>query len=202
MTVIQSLFATKFEEDGSHRPMTLPEYASRFLADIEQWFGPRDPSFVVVGIDIDSTPGNRPRLWFPDSGIAPDDVERRSRHIVIRLSQAALTNLTRARWQLAHECFHLLDPWNPSVDGPPTNILEEGVAAWYQNSRVPEAEWHEGVYVAAEGLVGPLMEQLPTAVKLIRRERNLRIGEFTPKVLRDYCPGVHEDILQKLCQPF
>ena len=202
MTVIDSLFATKFQEDGSHSPMTLPEYASRFLADIEHWFGPRDCSFVLVGIDIDCTLGNSPRLWFPDSGIAPDDAERRSRHIVIRLGQAALTDLPRARWQLAHECFHLLDPWNQRVDGRPTNLLEEGLATWYQNSRVPEAEWHEGLYAAAEDLVRPLMEQLPSAVKRIRRERNLRIGKFTPKVLQDYCPGFDEDTLQRLCQPF
>ncbi len=202
MTVIDSLFATKFREDGSHGPMTLPEYASRFLADIEDWFGPRDRSFVLVGIDIDCTPGNPPRLWFPESGIAPDDAERRSRHIVIRLNQAALTDLNRARWQLAHECFHLLDPWNLRVDGRPTNMLEEGLATWYQNSRVPEAEWHESVYAAAEDLVRPLMEQLPSAVKRIRRERGVRVGECTPDVLRDYCPGFDEDALQRLCQPF
>ena len=202
MTVINSLFATKYREDGSHGPMTLPEYASRFLADIEHWFGPRDRSFVLVGIDIDCTPDNSPRLWFPESGIVPDDAERRSRHIVIRLSQAALTDLTRARWQLAHECFHLLDPWNPRVDGRPTNMLEEGLATWYQNSRVPEAEWHGGVYAAAEDLVRPLMGHLPSAVKRIRLERGVRVGEFTPSVLGDYCPGFDEDALQRLCQPF
>ena len=88
------------------------------------------------------------------------------------------------------------------MDGRPTNMLEEGLATWYQNSRVPEAEWREGVYAAAEDLVRPLMEQLPSAVKRIRRERNLRIGKFTPKVLRDYCSGFHDDTLQRLCQPF
>ena len=202
MTIINSLFATKFLEDGSHGPMTLPEYVSRFLADIEHWFGPRDRLFALVGIDIDRTPGNPPRLWFPDSGIAPDGAERRSRHVVIRLSPEALTDLARARWQLAHECFHLLDPWNRRVDGRSTNWLEEGLATWYQNTRVPEAEWHEGMYAVAENLVRPLMGELPSAVKRIRRERRVRIGEFTSEMLRDYCPGFHEETLQRLCQPF
>ena len=202
MNVIDSLFATKYREDGSHGPMTLPEYASRFLADIEHCFGPRDRSFTLVGIDIDRTPDNPPQLWFPDSGIATDDAERRSRHIVIRLGPAALTDLTRARWQLAHECFHLLNPWNLKVDGRPTNMLEEGLAAWYQNTRVPEAEWHEGPYGAAEALVESLMGELPSAVKRIRQERGLRIGEFTPDVLRDCCPGFDEETLHRLCQPF
>ena len=202
MSGVDPLFATMYREDGSHGPMTLPEYASRFLADIEHCFGPRDHSFVLVGIDIDKTPNNRPRLWFPDSGIQPDDTERRSRHVVIRLGSSALTDPVRARWQLAHECFHLLDPWSPRVDGRPTNWLEEGLAAWYQNTRVPEAEWHEGSYTAAEALVRPLMEDLSSAVKRIRRERRIRIGEFTHEVLRDYCPGFQMETLQRLCQPF
>ena len=143
MNVIDDLFATEFREDGTHAPMTLPEYASQYLADIEHRFGPRDCSFALVGIDIDRTPGNVPRIWFPDSGIASGDGQRRSRHIVIRLGPNALTDPARARWQLAHECFHLLDPWNPKVDGRPTNMLEEGLATWYQNSRVPEREHHE-----------------------------------------------------------
>ena len=202
MSVIDSLFATRFRDDGSHSPMTLTEYASQYLADIEHRFGPRDCSFALVGIDIDKTPGNVPRTWFPDSGIAPDDTQRRSRHVVIRLGPAAITDLARARWQLAHECFHLLDPWNPKVDGRPTNMLGEGLATWYQNSRVPEAESHEGLYAVAEDLVKPLMNALPAAIKRIRQELKLRIGETTPDALRDYCPGMSEETLRKLCQPF
>ena len=64
MNVIDALFATKFREDGTHAPMTLPEYASQFLADIENRFGLRDRSFALVGIDIDETPGNAPRICF------------------------------------------------------------------------------------------------------------------------------------------
>ena len=141
-----SLFVTQSQEGGSHSPMTLPEYASWFLADIEAWFGPRDRSFALVGIDIDRTPGKPPHLWYPNSGIPPDDAEGRSRHAVVRLGPAGLTNPVRARWQLAHECFHLLDPWSETVDGRSASWLEEGLAAWYQNSRVPEAECHEGLY--------------------------------------------------------
>ena len=46
------------------------------------------------------------------------------------------------------------------------------------------------------------MEEFPDAVKRIRQERGLRIGEITPGVLRTYCPGFSDDTLQKLCQPF
>ena len=182
--------------------MTLPLYASTFLADIEPLFGPRDPSFTIVGIEIDATSGACPHLWYPDSGIPPDDPDRRSRHVVIRLASNVLTDPTRARWQLAHECLHLLDPWNERVDGRPANWLEEGLAAWFQNRHVPEAEYHEGQYALAENLVLPLMDELPNAVKLIRGERRLRISAITPDVLREYCPRFNDETLLKLCQPF
>ena len=203
-----SLFATLKQDDGSFSPRTLPMYAGHFLAELESLFGPRDRSFTLLGIDVCETSNCPPHLWFPSTGVAPDDVTQRSSHIVIHLGPVALTDLTRARWQLAHECFHLLDPWNLRVDGRPTNMLEEGLATWYQNSRVPEAESHEGLYAAAEDLVRPLlgelpiMDELPNAVKLIRRERALRISEITPGILQDYCPGMSEDTSRKLCQPF
>ena len=202
MSVVDSLFVTKFREDGSHSPMTLPEYASRFLADIEHSFGPRDRSFTLAGIDLDRTPGRGPRLWYPDSGIAPEEAERRSKHVVIRLGPNALTDPARARWQLAHECFHLLDPWNEKVDGRPANWLEEGLAAWYQNSQVPEAEWHEGSYALAEQLVRPLVDELPHAVKRIRAERRLRISAITPSILWAYCPKMSGETARELCKPF
>ena len=153
MNVIDSLFTTEFQGDGSSSSITLSNYASRFIADIECLFGPRDRSFTLIGIVIDRTPGNLPQLWFPDSGIPPGDVEGRSKHVVIRLSRNALTDSARARWQLAHECVHVLDPWNLRVDGRPASWLEEGLATWYQNTRVQEAECHEGLYAVAESRV-------------------------------------------------
>lgn len=202
MSALDSLFLTRLQGDSSHWAMTLPIYASRFLADIEHLFGPRDHAFTLVGIEIDSMPGACPRLWYPDSGIAPDDPERRSRHVVIRLTSHALTDPVRARWQLAHECFHLVDPWNKQVDGRLANWLEEGLATWFQNSRVPEAAYHEGQYALAEGFVSPLMDTLAEAVKLIRQECGLRVSEITPGLLQDYCLGMNEETSQRLCQPF
>ena len=87
-------------------------------------------------------------------------------------------------------------------DGRPTNYLEEGLATWYQNNRLPEAVYREGEYAVAQELVEPVMEELTHAVKRVRLERNLRIGEITPNVLRGYCPGIGEDVLKRLCQPF
>ena len=202
MNVIDSLFTTEFREDGSSSSMTLSDYASRFLAGIEHRFGPRDRSFTLVGIVIDRTPSNPPQLWFPDSGILHGDPKGRSRHVVIRLAPNALTDPVRARWQLAHECVHLLDPWNEKVEGCSTNWLEEGLATWYQNSNVPERKCHEDRYAKAEELVRPLKDHLPEAITRIRQEQRLRMGEIPSDSLRDYCPGMSEETARKLCQRF
>ena len=202
MNVINSPFTTELQKDGSYSPITLPVWASLFLAEIEQLFGPRDNSFTILGIDINQTPDEPPHLWFPDSGISANDAEQRSRHIVIRLGLNALSNPIRARWQLAHECVHLLDPWNPKIDGRSTNYLEEGLATWYQNSRVPEAESHEGQYAVAESLVGSLMGELSLAVKQIRQEHQVRIGEITPEAIKSYRPELSQETLKKLCRTF
>lgn len=202
MNVIDSLFVTKYRKDGSHFPRTLTEWASQFLVDIECLFGPRDCRFTLLGVDIDRTAHGWPRLWFPNSGIPLGDPERRSRHIVIRLGPNALKNAVRARWQLAHECVHLLDPWHPRLDGGPTNVLEEGLATWFQNWRVPEAVCHEGAYAKAERLVEPLMPELAEAVKRIREDRNIRIGEMNADILCAFCPRMESDISRRLCERF
>ena len=202
MNNIDTLFTTEFREDGRSNSTPLSCYASRFIEDLERLFGPRDRSFTLVGIVVDKTQGSSPQLWFPDSGIPLDNPEGKSKHVVIRLGRSALDNPVRARWQLAHECVHLLDPLNLKVDGKPTIMLEEGLAAWYQNSRVPEAEHHEGLYAVAERLVAPLITELPDTVRNIRRERGLRMSDITSDVLRIYYPGCREATLQQLCQPF
>ena len=202
MSVIESLFTTEFREDGSSSSITLAGYASRFLVEVEHLFGPRDRSFTLVGIVIDKTPDSPPQLWFPDSGIPPGDAEGRSRHVVIRLGSNALSDPVRARWQTAHECVHVLDPRNHRVDGGPTNWLEEGLATWYQNTRVPEAECRQDLYADAQALVEPFIEKLQLAVRRLRSECRLRIGDFTPDVLHNYCPELPRETAYKLCRPF
>ena len=202
MSVIDSLFVTKYTKDGSYSPIPLTEWTSQFLADIERLFGQRDHSFTLVGIDIDKTPDNPPMIWFPNSGIATGGVERRSKHIVIRLNKNALTDPIRARWQLAHECVHLLDPWCPKIEGRTANVLEEVLATWFQNDRVSEAACHEEPYATAEKLVKPLIPKLTEAVKRIRVYRKKRIGEITHDVLCADYPELTRDISAELCQPF
>ena len=87
------------------------------------------------------------------------------------------------------------------VDGRTTNWLEEGLAAWYQNNSVPEAESHEGSYAVAEDLVKPLMDALPDAIN-VSAKNYISASRYHADVLRDYCQEMSEENSWKLCQPF
>ncbi len=184
------------DAEGGERKLTLPEYTSRFLAELEDMFGPRDRSYCLTGIDIDPMQDVPPHLWYPGEG------SPKHTYVIIRLSGNALTDPVRARWQLAHECVHLLDPWEPVTTGRNTNWLEEGLASWYQNFRVPEAAYLQGLYGEAQSLLEPFIAGLIPAVRRIRRDLGIRIGEIGPAALRDYFPGLPEETAQKLGQPF
>ena len=111
LTVIESLFTTSQIDNRTYRS-TLTHLASEFITEIEHIFGPRDPSFTYLGIEMDATPGAIPMNWFPDAGKPLSDPDHPTRHVLIRLTENALNNANIAKWQLAHECVHLLDPWN------------------------------------------------------------------------------------------
>ena len=176
---------------GNSHPVTLAEYTSYYLSELERLFGPRDKSFTLVGIDICRTPGVPPHPWYPGTG--------NRKHIIIRLAPNAAANPALARWQLAHECLHLLDPTIVKGDGRAT-LLEEGLATWFQNTFVPEVAFREGQYAEAEALILPYMNVLPDAVRKIRLG-GVRIIDIQSATLREHCPGISEETAQWLCQP-
>ena len=198
----QTLFTFNQETEGTDAWL-LEQYALRFIAEIEWYLGPRDPSFSLIRVEVDLTPKATPRPWFPDSGIPPGDPEGRSRQIIIRLAPNALKSCEYAKWQLAHECVHLLDPWNKQVDIRPTNVLEEGLAAWYQNFAAPcQLKSDVSSYDEAESLVKPHTDELQNAVKQIRSVHGIRIGEISPEVLAKHCPRIDEGVVGRLCDRF
>ena len=67
---------------------------------------------------------------------------------------------------------------------------------------MPEGVCHEGLYATAEDLVRPLLDELSHAIKRIRQERGLRIGEIPPDILRVYCSGMSEETSWKPYQRF
>lgn len=211
---IEELFVAKVQPDDSYLPRTLPMWAGRFLKEIEELFGPRDSSYCLLGIDFhksfDSTLKEDPvpMIWYPVTGKSPQGAGQPSRHIIIHLSAKAIGNPELAEWQLAHECVHLIDPWNPTVEGKYANVLEEGLATWYQCQAVTSKYLSETNYIEARDLVLKYEPSIFEAVKNIRQcEKHtsgipLRIGDISPDLLSRYCTGIEPDDAHKLCETF
>lgn len=165
----------------------LEKQIPEFIRDLEKRFGPRDAKFELGRIN---PPSNGPYISDPST----------SRIIDIYLTEDALRcpDEKRARWQLAHECVHLIDPHKN-----PTNFLEEGLATWYQNYKFGR-EFAEctGHYADAEKLVCRFMDILPAAIRKIRKDRRLAIGDIPRDVLVQYCPQIEEEVAQKLVADF
>lgn len=174
---------------------TLAGWRDEFLAELEGWFGPRDKSYGLGAI-VPALPNRLPNIY----------LDLHFNRIDIRITPRALAGAQGkllAKWQVAHECVHLIDP-NFS---PPTNILEEGIATWYQNEKIrPTCFDSRPSYQEAEALVRPHMVNghLP---KIIRRLRlrpldSVRICEITTELLAQHAPKVPVAAAARLCSRF
>ena len=174
---------------------TLVSWQHEYLQRLEALFGPRNPRFALGPIlhcslttflEADGKPKPDPhtfRLYATLNIIA------------VRLTDNAYVardNGALARWELAHECVHLLDP-EPGIDDPSaTTALEEGIATAFQHMMVTgirALETPESPYTKAEALVRPLMEAgvLPPIVRGLR-QRGIAISKISPEHLTEY-PG-------------
>ena len=206
-TGIEALLITEKQSNGSYLPTTLPMWAGIYLREIEEMLGPRDPSYCFLGIDFHG-PNLPPSNWFPNTGIPVNSNDRRSRYIVVHLTVDTIGNSERARWQLAHECVHLIDPWNPSIERRYTSVLEEGLATWYQCRAVTDKYLDEQNYIDARDLVLKYEPSLLDAVKNIRQKEqdasggSVRIGDISPELLTQYCKDIDPSDADELCKTF
>ncbi len=201
MTISISPFTTARNPDGTYS-LTLAQLTSVFLTEIEKLFGPRDPKFTYVGLEIDTTHNAKPQIWFPHTGYPGRETDEPSRHVIIRLTESAQNDANIAIWQLAHECVHLIDPWNIDTEGRQPNMLEEGLAAWYQNTIVQGVPY-DPRYEAAKSLVEPYMPKLNAAIKHIRTQHNLRISAIdNSDLLLSHFPELDTKVADRLCQRF
>ncbi len=202
MTIPLSPFTTSRNPDDTYS-LTLAQLTSVFLNEIETLLGPRDPNYTYVGIEFDSTPNASPRIWFPHVGHPDRDESKPANHIIIRLTETAQSNANLAIWQLAHECVHLIDPWNIQAEGRPSNYLEEGIATWYQNTIIQNIPNNLPQYVEAKSLVEPHMPQLASTIKHLRTDQNLRISAIDdPDHLLKHYPDMNPKDAENLCSRF
>lgn len=162
----------------------LLDFAHQCLCELESMFGPRNSHHVLSGIEFLDTHG--PRISDPTQKCISIELPKRHAHCDIL-----------QRWHIAHECVHLLDP---HVD--PTNVLEEGIAVWFQNNKVPNTERFRdktGNYRRAELLVEPIAKKLHS-IKSIRNTC-VKIGDIDSHVLMEYTQIDHLTC-KKLCERF
>ena len=126
--------------------------------------------------------------------------------LLVFLPKACLLkdDLTEARWHVAHESIHVLDPHSN-----PTNYLEEGLATWFQNEKVKEYEGYRyDPWAEAQKRVEPWLDALPRGLKRFReKQRSLRlkgmtstkIGDIRFEVLRRYCNEIDESGKSLVC---
>lgn len=88
--------------------------------DVEKRFGPAVNEWIMGGIIFDPKE-NQPCLFY---------LYARQGVVMIKLVEPAITSIEFARFQLAHELVHCLNP----SGGQLSNVLEEGMAACFQQS--------------------------------------------------------------------
>ena len=168
---------------------TIATQLGRILDLVEKRFGPRDPSYTILGVEFHD---DSPCIWFPGN----------RHHVAVQLSTVTLARFGHIVFQLAHECVHLLDP---APGG--TNVLEEGLASMFQlqfmHALEPEGDWQlaNARYEAAALLIAPLLELDADAIRKYR-SRHGPLRSATPECLLDVTPGLPASIARRLCLPF
>ena len=178
-------------------------HAHKYLHQIEEIFGACDRKFHLNEIN-EGIHGEPPHTHFPKgyhcNGNCPVD---------IIITPYAATKPALAKWQIAHECVHLLDP----VIGGYSNFLEEGLATWFQDCLDfhddEVQEWlkyeppvHSQGYRQAKDWVLKCQPELLDVVRQLRSSGK-KISQISPAHLRlSLIDKVPEEIVRNLCQKF
>ena len=156
---------------GAQREITVP-YTVRSLS------AKSSPATQFYAGYPDTREDNNPRIHFPDG------FDRDGCKVDVWVSK--WSDHSRAGWDLAHECVHLLDPIMEKY----ATYLEEGLATWYQDSPQlhpdyqnirslvqghinghPEGMRHKDPkYRGAKELVQKCMPEIKSAVRSIRKK--------------------------------
>ena len=190
-------------EQQSRYIVYLKKRFCKYMTTLEQMFGPRDPRFVF-GSFQKAIYNDFPRTNFPNgfhfNGNCVVNI-----HISKYPWQHCCYN--QSAWQVAHECVHLLDP-GPQTE---TNVLEEGLATWFQNepcfhddlvkTYIKQSPTNLQNYIQARRLVQHCMPNLIKAIKDIRGS-GLSIRDITSDTLTSYLPEVDRQVVNDLCSRF
>ena len=178
--------------DGSGYSWTPAAALGEMLLFAEGMFGPRGPSYTLLGIDF--SPGGG-RTWYPGN----------CGHIIIQLDMNCLSDRQDAYRQLAHECIHTLAPTGRAD----ANNLEEGLAVyfeqWYMHFVFGEGWWSGDINTPgyADALAGAkqLLAMDPDIIKKLRRHQPV-IARITSEQIQEVCPSAPPKLADMLASRF
>ena len=180
----------------------LEDCVTKYVSILETIFGPCDPRFVFG--TIGRSKDERACIYFPE-----DFHLNGGCRVDIHITNWPWEHhkLNQGPWQVAHECVHLLDPGRGS-----TNILEEGLATWFQNEACFHSELvqhyiakndsnHTSAYLEARDLVHRSLPNLLHAVRTLR-DSGTRIRDIRADMLTPLLPDVETGVVEHLCSSF
>ena len=183
------LFAERIS-DGCGYTWTLASRLSDMLHIAEELFGPRDPSYTILGIEFVS---DNPKIWYPAG----------RRHIIMQLSLSAANNMSQACYQMAHETVHLLAP----SGGRNANNFEEGVAcyfaAYYMKSKLNQPNWRPTLpsYRRALELIALRLDEDIYCVRRLR-DKNPAFQDMSKEEISTEFPDLSADDVDFLISKF
>ncbi len=171
-----------------------------YLKTLEGIFGPPDSGFEFGEIGYSH---GGPETHFPDQFHS-----RGGCRVNIHISTGAWERRCRGQgaWQVAHECVHLLDPGKHGT----TNVLEEGLATWFQNTPCYHGRIVQNYiaianntqrYHEAQDLVFRYGNPLREAIKKLRSQGR-RIRDIDALALGRVLPGSCAEDRERLCSLF
>lgn len=194
----------KTSPDESHISYVsdLKAHATRYLTLLESILGRRDPRFAFNTVRCSDDENSC--THFPEGFHFGDDCR-----VDILITRWPWEHLSpdQGPWQIAHECVHLLDPGTLGS----TNVLEEGLATWFQNepsnhdervrSYIAKNQRCHPPYVNAEALVRSCLPDLLNAVKALRAS-GVRVRDIKADILAPLLPSKEMETLERLCVRF
>ena len=189
MVLGQQLVIARRQGPGRYT-WTLPSLLGDMLQLAQEWFGERDHTWTILGIEFC---GDHPRVWCPGN----------RKDIVVQLGLRCMDEAQRAVYQMAHECVHLIAP----IGCANASVLEEGLATWfaqyYMAERIGNPNWRSTLYsyTVAQEQAEKLLALDKDAIKVLRGVIP-QISHFTPELLMQHYPVLGEELAAHLTSLF
>lgn len=169
------------------------------LAFAERRYGPRDPSWTLLGVEFAAV--RAPQVWYPNFGAGHQT-------IVVQITESAARDEKKALFQMSHEVVHVLSPLGP---GGKASMLEEGLATYNSIDYLRAAGFDiSPSYVSAESyeaaywLIIELEAVQPDFADRIKAMRSTgkKLSSLSAAELRSAMPGLSTALANRLVAEF